>query len=288
MTEPMYDVLVVGRSRRICAHLLSLLPAALLALLLTAGRMGYLAGRSGAVGEVRPWDVLAGPACVLLAGVVGVLLSTLVTSAAVAPMAVVGLGMLTFAGAVNTSASWRWFGLLAFENENAAPLPAALVHRPAAAHLAWLAALVVLLGATAVLRAAWTRNGAQGDDRAGAGGSTRRRIHPDPRALRRGHGPGERVHRPSGRAPTVHEGERPHPLRVSRVRPVDDAVGEGRQGRPRVRARRGGRCAVHDPAADLPAGGREQRRTAPAADGVGRRRQPGRHAEGGDGRHGLE
>ncbi|WP_327337030.1 MULTISPECIES: hypothetical protein [unclassified Streptomyces] len=153
MTEPMYDVLVVGRSRRICAHLLSLLPAALLALLLTAGRMGYLAGRSGAVGEVRPWDVLAGPACVLLAGVVGVLLSTLVTSAAVAPMAVVGLGMLTFAGAVNTSASWRWFGLLAFENENAAPLPAALVHRPAAAHLAWLAALVVLLGATAVLRA---------------------------------------------------------------------------------------------------------------------------------------
>ncbi|WP_329025523.1 hypothetical protein [Streptomyces sp. NBC_01423] len=153
MTEPMYDVLVVGRSRRTGAHLLSLLPAALIALLLTAGRLGYLAGRSGAVGEVRPWDALAGPACVLLAGVIGVTLSTLATSSAVAPMALVGLGMLTFAGAVNTSATWRWFGLLAFENENAAPLPAALVHRPAVAHLAWLAALVVLLGATAVLRA---------------------------------------------------------------------------------------------------------------------------------------
>lgn len=153
MTEPMYDVLVVGRPRRIRAHLLSLLPASLLALLLTAGRIGYLAGRSGAVGEVRPWDLMAGPACVLLAGVVGVMLSTLATSAAVAPMALVGLGMLTFAGAVNTSASWRWFGLLAFENENAEPLPAILVHRPAVAHLVWLTALVVLLGAIAVLRA---------------------------------------------------------------------------------------------------------------------------------------
>uniref|UniRef100_A0AAU2VUS8 ABC transporter permease n=1 Tax=Streptomyces sp. NBC_00008 TaxID=2903610 RepID=A0AAU2VUS8_9ACTN len=153
LTEPMYDVLVVGRPRRVCAHLLSLLPAALFALLLTAGRIGYLAARAGAVGETRPWDLMAGPVCVLLAGVVGVMLSTLATSAAVAPMALVGLGMLTFAGAVNTSATWRWFGLLAFENENAAPLPAALVHRPSLAHLAWLAALVVLLGAAAVLRA---------------------------------------------------------------------------------------------------------------------------------------
>lgn len=50
----MYDVLVVGRPRRVCAHLLSLLPAALFALLLTAGRIGYLAARAGAVGETRP------------------------------------------------------------------------------------------------------------------------------------------------------------------------------------------------------------------------------------------
>ncbi|MFJ1894706.1 hypothetical protein [Streptomyces sp. NPDC088115] len=38
MTEPVYAVLVVGRPRRIRAHLLSLLPASPLALLLTAGR----------------------------------------------------------------------------------------------------------------------------------------------------------------------------------------------------------------------------------------------------------
>ncbi|MFJ1923730.1 hypothetical protein [Streptomyces sp. NPDC088131] len=38
MTEPVYAVLVVGRPRRICAHLLPLPPASPLALLLTAGR----------------------------------------------------------------------------------------------------------------------------------------------------------------------------------------------------------------------------------------------------------
>ncbi|MBD0671950.1 hypothetical protein BU198_14865 [Streptomyces sp. CBMA156] len=151
-TEAMYEVLIVGRARRTCAHLLAVVPAALLALLLTAARIGYLAGRPGAVGEVRPWELAAGPLCVLLAGVIGVLLSVLATSAAVAPMAVVGLGVLTFAGALNTGSGWRWLGLLAFENENAAPLPPVLTGRPAAWHVLWLVALAVLLSAAAVLR----------------------------------------------------------------------------------------------------------------------------------------
>jgi hypothetical protein len=152
-TEPTYEVLVVGRAQRLCAHLLSLLPATLLSLLLTVARIGYLAGQPGAVGEVRPLELLAGPLCVLLAGVVGVLLSTFARSAAIAPMVLVGLGMLTFVGALNTGSEWRWLGLLAFENENAAPLPTVLVDRPAAAHLLWLVALTALLSAAAVLRA---------------------------------------------------------------------------------------------------------------------------------------
>jgi hypothetical protein len=73
-------------------------------------------------------------------------------------MALVGLGVLTFAGAINTGARWRWLGLLAFENENAAPLPTALVNRPAAAHLLWLAALVVLFSAVAVVCAGGGRS----------------------------------------------------------------------------------------------------------------------------------
>ncbi|MFD7735061.1 hypothetical protein ACFV6F_32355 [Kitasatospora phosalacinea] len=152
-TEPLYGVLAVGRFRRVRAHLLSLLPAVLLAAALTAARAGYLAARPGAVGEFGGWDLLAGPLCVLLAGVTGVLLAVLATSGAVAPTAVVGLGVLTFAGALDGDASWRWLGLLAFEDENAAPLPTALTGRPAAAHAGWLAALAVLLAAAAVLRA---------------------------------------------------------------------------------------------------------------------------------------
>jgi hypothetical protein len=90
-TEPAYEVLVVGRPQRVYAHLLSLLPAVGLSLLLTVARIGYLSAQPGAVGEVRPWELLAGPLCVLLAGVVGVLLSTLATAGAIAPMALVGL-----------------------------------------------------------------------------------------------------------------------------------------------------------------------------------------------------
>ncbi|WP_285735981.1 hypothetical protein [Kitasatospora phosalacinea] len=151
-TETVYETLVVGRARRVLAHLLSLLPTVLIAAVLTAARIGYLANRPGAVGQVRYWDLLAGPLCVLLAGVIGVLLSVFATSGVVAPTAVVGLGVLTFAGALNAGSSWRWLGLLAFEDENAAPLPVVLTARPAAAHAGWLAALAVLLATVAVLR----------------------------------------------------------------------------------------------------------------------------------------
>ncbi|MEV0533083.1 ABC transporter permease [Kitasatospora sp. NPDC050463] len=152
-TEPVYEVLVVDRARRVGAHLLATVPVVLLAALLTAARVGYLAARPGAAGEVRVLDVLAGPGCVLLAGAVGVLLAVLATAPAIAPLALVGLGMLTFAGAVNSSADWRWFGLVAVENENAAPLPASLVDRPAGAHLLWLAALTAVCAVAAVVRA---------------------------------------------------------------------------------------------------------------------------------------
>ncbi|MFJ8044093.1 hypothetical protein ACIRBX_26685 [Kitasatospora sp. NPDC096147] len=151
-TESLFEVLTVDRARRTSAHLLAVLPAALLALLLTVVRIAYLAGRPGAAGEIRPWDLAAGPLCVLLAGVVGVLLAVLATSAAVAPMAVVGLGVLTFAGALNTGAGWRWLGLVALEDQNAASLPVVLTDRPAAWHVLWLTALALLLSAAAVLR----------------------------------------------------------------------------------------------------------------------------------------
>ncbi|MFF2657614.1 ABC transporter permease [Kitasatospora sp. NPDC058032] len=151
-TEPVYEVLVVDRAGRVCAHLLATVPVVLLAALLTAVRIGYLAARPGAAGEVGILDVLAGPACVLLAAVLGVLLAVVATAPAIAPLALVGLGVLTFAGAVNSTADWRWLGLLAVENENAAPLPVGLVARPAGSHLLWLIALAVVCAGVAVIR----------------------------------------------------------------------------------------------------------------------------------------
>lgn len=152
-TEPTYEVLAVGRAERVCAHLLSLLPVTVLSLFLTVARIGYLAARPGAAGEVRPWELPTGPLCVLLAGVVGVLLAAFATMAVVAPLVLVGLAMLSFVGAVNTGFRWSRLGLLAFEDDYAGSLPAVLVDRPAAAHLLWLAALAVLLATGAVLRA---------------------------------------------------------------------------------------------------------------------------------------
>lgn len=230
---------------------------------------------------------MAGPVCVLLAGVVGVMLSTLATSAAVAPMALVGLGMLTFAGAVNTSATWRWFGLLAFENENAAPLPAALVHRPSLAHLAWLAALVVLLGAAAVLRA-----GGRGTVlrvttalalvAALVAGFTQTRglsaADKDQVSAYTDH-PAAHQRCTTEKGLTICAFPEFAPW-TSQWAKVARGSSRTRPARWPVRRTRSGSGSSR----------REARAAtdSPAADGMGRRRRAGRHPEGGDGRHGLE
>ncbi|MEV5576223.1 hypothetical protein AB0L06_39850 [Spirillospora sp. NPDC052269] len=148
----LYEVLVLTKGQRTTAHLLSLLPVTVLSGAVAVGRMFYLAGKAGAVGHVQPLEVAAGPLCVLLAGVIGILLARLSTSAAVAPLALAGLGIMSFVAAVNNTASWRWLGLIAIESEIAAPLPADLAGRPAGAHALWLSALAVLLAVVALMR----------------------------------------------------------------------------------------------------------------------------------------
>jgi hypothetical protein len=151
-TAAFYDVLVLPNAWRIGAHLLALMPFALLAAALVAARIGVHAATSTAVGEPNPYELATSPVVVLLAGASGVLLARLATSAVVAPLAVVGLGVLTFAGwsTVHTSIDWmRWLLPVAAPDEPM-PLPADLLDRPAARHLGYLVGLTVLVAVAAL------------------------------------------------------------------------------------------------------------------------------------------
>lgn len=143
--DPLYEVLVLPRWARVAAHLLSVLPVAVLAAALSGARLLYLGTRSGAAGSVQVWELLAVPALVLLGGAVGVLVAQVTKAVAAAPLVVAGLGLVTLAALVNNTSRNRWLSPVAYENEFAAPLPTALVWRPAEWHLLWLLALAVLL-----------------------------------------------------------------------------------------------------------------------------------------------
>ncbi|WP_165299827.1 ABC transporter permease [Streptomyces boncukensis] len=139
--------------RRTAALLLSVLPAAVLAAVLAVARSVYLGLRPGAVGSPSASELAAGPAVVLLAGALAVLAGTWLRSAAAGPIVLGLLAIGTVAGALSPFASWRWWGLVAVEDESRASLPSELLHRPAAPHLLYLLCLAVVLGALALLRA---------------------------------------------------------------------------------------------------------------------------------------
>lgn len=143
--DALYEVLVLPRWGRVAAHLLSVLPVALLAAALSGARLFQLGTRSGAAGSVQVWELLAVPALVLFAGAVGVLVAQVTKAVAAAPLVIAVLGLVTLAGLVNNTSRSRWLSPVAYENEFAAPLPTALVWRPAEWHLLWLLALAALL-----------------------------------------------------------------------------------------------------------------------------------------------
>ncbi|MFF2960736.1 ABC transporter permease [Streptomyces sp. NPDC057963] len=151
-TDAMFDLLVLPPRRRTCAHLLSLLPLAALSAAVAGARTGYAAIQDGAVGSPSGAELATGPLVVLLSGAIGVLAARLVRSVAAGPLMVAGLGIVTVVGALQSRSDWRWWGLVAVEDENRAPLPSSLMHRPAGWHLLYLAALLALVAAAALLR----------------------------------------------------------------------------------------------------------------------------------------
>ncbi|WP_052852788.1 hypothetical protein [Streptomyces avicenniae] len=147
-TDAQFGVLVVPEWRRTSAHLLSVIPVALVVAALVAGEFTRDALRPGAVGHASVPELATGPAVVALLGVAGVVLGRATRSPLAAPLAVVGLLALLL-GLATASGGGRWLAPIAFDEGDGA-LPSGLVARPAGWHLLYLTGLAALLGAGAV------------------------------------------------------------------------------------------------------------------------------------------
>jgi hypothetical protein len=151
-TDRQFDVLVMEPWRRTVAHVLSVVPFAALTALVVLGEFTRQALRAGAVGHGSPAELAVGPLYVLLCGALGVLLARLVPSAFAAPVAVIGLFILSvFLSAGTSGAEWSRRLSPIVDETSSTVLPSDLVGRPAAWHALYLTGLVLLLSLCAVL-----------------------------------------------------------------------------------------------------------------------------------------
>ncbi|MFC8431977.1 ABC transporter permease [Streptomyces sp. NPDC057253] len=152
-TDRQFDVLVMEPWRRTVAHVLSVVPYAVLTAVVVLGEFTRQALRPGAAGHGSPAELAVGPLYVLLCGALGVLLARLVPSVFAAPVAVVGLFVLSVFVSVGTGgAQWsRWLSPIVDEVSGATVFPSDLIGRPAAWHALYLAGLILLLALGAVL-----------------------------------------------------------------------------------------------------------------------------------------
>ncbi|MGW8985953.1 ABC transporter permease [Streptomyces parvus] len=152
-TDAMFDLMVLPPWRRTWALLLALLPVTVVSAVLAGTRIAYAAAQDAAVGSPSVTELATGPLVVLLSGAIGVVAARVVRSVVAAPLTLAALGIVTVAAALTPRSDARWWGLVGIEDETVPPLPTALMHRPVSWHLLYLAALVMLVAAVAVLRA---------------------------------------------------------------------------------------------------------------------------------------
>ncbi|MFI6942732.1 ABC transporter permease [Streptomyces sp. NPDC050418] len=152
-TEGWFLSLVLLPWQRAAALLLAMLPAVLLTAVLAAARIIWLALQPGAAGSPSLAELAAGPAVVLVAGALAVLLGLLTKSVAAGPITLACLAIITVVGALFPFESWRWWGFIAVEDELHAALPSGLLHRPAGQHLLYLLLLGLTFATGALLRA---------------------------------------------------------------------------------------------------------------------------------------
>jgi hypothetical protein len=152
----LYGATRLSMARRTLAHLLSVLPLVAVGCVLVVADLVWLAGMPGRVGSPHVAEAATGPALIALGGCLGVLLGRLARSVALAPLVLVALALgslilaeLQVAG--HDQRPWTWLGTL----RQAPPLdppPAALLGRPATAHLIYLLGLAVAVAALAIWR----------------------------------------------------------------------------------------------------------------------------------------
>lgn len=151
-TTSLSQVLILPDHARTLAHLLALLPLAVVGAVLILARMAVLAIFAPAAGHPNPYELAIGPATVLLLGALGVLLGRLTRTAVFAPLAL--LVLLASLVALEPLAHGKPVLWLAPQGGSILemPVPVSLMARPAAAHLGYLLGLAGLLATAAVLR----------------------------------------------------------------------------------------------------------------------------------------
>ncbi|WP_411151948.1 ABC transporter permease [Streptomyces sp. A30] len=151
-TDRHFDVLVMEPWRRTVAHVLSVVPFAVLTALVVLGEFTWQALKPGAVGHGSVAELAVGPLYVMLCGALGVLFARLVPTVFAAPLLVLGLFTFSvFISAGTSDAEWsRWLSPVVGENSTET-LPSDLIGRPAAWHALYLLGLVLLAATVAVL-----------------------------------------------------------------------------------------------------------------------------------------
>jgi hypothetical protein len=153
---------------RTLAHLLSVLALVALSGTLVGADLAWLAGVPGRSGTPNPAELATGPALIGLCGCLGVLLGRVRRSVTVAPLALAGLAVGSFALNLPSfnGRPVAWLGALRVVHGD--PWPAALLGRPASWHLAYLLGGAATVGSLAVALAVW---------RSQARAPSRRRAH---------------------------------------------------------------------------------------------------------------
>jgi hypothetical protein len=156
-TDELFESTATPVAPRTVGHLVSLAWPAALAVVLVGGAMLYLVVL-GAVGVPSTFELATGPAIVLLAGALGILLARWWRSAAAGPVALVGLVALEvylnlgLNRNIHSFFRIRWLGPWVELSTGDGNPARELVIRPAGWHLLYLVAAAAVLGSVTLLR----------------------------------------------------------------------------------------------------------------------------------------
>ncbi|WP_223189016.1 MULTISPECIES: ABC transporter permease [unclassified Streptomyces] len=151
-TERHFVTLVIPAWRRTVAHVLSVVPAALITAVFVGVQFGWESLKPGAVGRGSVSELLVGPLTVLLFGAAGVLMARWLKSSVVAPTLIVFLLFFLVLGTTpgDPADDTRWLFPVVGEG-GSETLPSDLLGRPAAWHAVYLLGLALTAGLLAVL-----------------------------------------------------------------------------------------------------------------------------------------